>query len=84
MISSHMPAVQRRAASDSNTVLDTCHSAVIRRIAHFGPCPLGIFQGTAGPAEKGMSWFILPKGHRVKVTLLKNMASTAALHMEVD
>lgn len=26
--------------------------------------PPGHFQGTAGPAERGTSWFILPKGHR--------------------
>lgn len=64
MMSSHMPAGQRRAASDGDTVLDTRHSAVIRRIAHFSPCPQGIFQGTAGPAERGRSWFISPKGHR--------------------
>lgn len=63
-VSSHMPAGQRRAASDGDIVLDTRHSAVIRRIAHFGPCPQGICQGTAGPAERGTSWFILSKGHR--------------------
>lgn len=43
MMSSHMPEGQRRAASDGDTVLDTLHSAVIRRIAHSGPCPQGIF-----------------------------------------
>lgn len=64
MISSRMPAGQRRAASDGDTVLDTHHSAVIRKIPHFGPCPQGIFQGTAGPAERETFWFIPLKGHR--------------------
>lgn len=53
MMSPHMPAGQRRAASDGDTVLDTHHSAVIRRITHFGPCPLGIFRAQLGLLRKG-------------------------------
>lgn len=68
MISSHMPAGQRRAASDSHSVLDTHHSAVIRSIAHFGPCPQGILQGTAGPAEKGDVLVHIAKGTQGKET----------------
>lgn len=87
MIFSNMPAGQGRAASDGDIVLDTRHSAVIRKIAHFGPYPQGIFRAQLGPLRGGCLGSFCRrdtgKGDMVKVMLLKNIASSVFLHMEV-